>query len=262
MPNPRHDQAAWDAVAAFWHDRMGEGNDFVDTLVWPRVWKLLPNLDGARVLDVGCGNGLYARKLAAEGARVVAVDYSPRMIAIARSATRDSDIDYRVLDASDPDSLGNLSTDAFDAVLAAMVLMDMSDIGPLLRSLPRLLQPTGGFVFATAHPSFNSPQASLESRPDGSGELHVRSYLTSTRTPGVAIRGQPADTLFYHRPLAELLRMAFESGLVLDAVEEPSFPSDHPRGSKTDSWGGRYHEFPPVLVGRLRPFRCEGRGSR
>lgn len=252
MPDSREDQAAWDAVAAFWHQRMGEGNDFVDTLIWPLVQRLLPPLDASRILDVGCGNGLYSRKLAADGARVLAVDYSSEMISHARAATRDGDVDYAVLDAADRDGLRGLPAGTFDAVIAMMVLMDMSDIGPLLRALPRLLKPAGCFVFATAHPSFNSPHASLALGADGSGEVRIVSYQSESRTPGVAIRGQPAETPFYHRPLAELLRPAFESGLVLDALEEPSFPHDHPHGTKRDSWGGPYHEFPPVLVGRLR----------
>ncbi len=58
--------------------------------------------------------------------------------------------------------------------------------------------------------------------------------------------------LCFHRPLSELLRPAFEAGLVLDALEESGFPPEHPQGSKPDSWGGRFHEFPAVIVGRFR----------
>ena len=252
MPDPLDDQPAWDAVAAYWHERMGEGNDFVDVLIWPAVRRLLSPIRGSNVLDIGCGNGLYARRLAAEGARVLAVDFSPTMIVQARAVGPDDAIDYAVLDASDPDQLNRLPAAAFDAVLATMALMDMSDLGPLFRALPGLLRAKGSFVFATAHPSFNSPHAKLDPGTDGSGEVRVTSYQTVSRTSEVAMRGQPVETPFYHRPLAELLRPAFESGLVLDALEEASFPPDHPQGSRSDSWGGRYHEFPAVLLGRLR----------
>ncbi len=256
MAGSRHDaqedRDAWDAVAGFWHERMGEGNDFVETLIWPRVRRLLPPLRGARILDVGCGNGLYARKLAGEGARVMGVDYSVSMIARAKDATPDLDVEYAVMDASVEEGLKALPSRAFDAVLTTMVLMDMSDVGPLFRCLPRILRPNGTIVFATAHPSFNSAPARREIGSDGLGEIHVLSYRTASRATGAAIRGQPALTASYHRTLADLLRPAFAAGLVLDALEEPSFPPTHPHGSREDSWGGRYHEFPPVLVGRLR----------
>ena len=134
-----------------------------------------------------------------------------------------------------------------------MVLMDMSDIRPLFRALPRVLRPNGVFVFATAHPCFNSPHAQLELGAAGSGgAVRVLAYRTPSRTPGEAIRGQPAKTLTFHRPLAELLRPAFAAGLTLDALEEAAFSPDHPQGVNPNSWGGEFHQFPAVMVGRLR----------
>lgn len=197
-------------------------------------------------------SGARHRKLAAEGAHVMGVDYSSSMIAHARQATRDPHVEYTVLDASDGGDLKALPGAAFDAVLTTMVMMDMSDLGPLFRGLPRILRPNGTVVFATAHPSFNSAPARRQIGGDGLGEIHVLSYRTPSRATGAAIRGQPALTASYHRTLADLLRPAFDAGFALDALEEPSFPPTHPDGAAKDSWGGRYHEFPPVLVGRLR----------
>jgi hypothetical protein len=39
---------------------------------------------------------------------------------------------------------------------------------------------------------------------------------------------------------------------VLDALEEPAFPPDHPSGQNSLSWGGNLSEIPPVLIARLR----------
>jgi ubiquinone/menaquinone biosynthesis C-methylase UbiE len=58
-----------------------------------RIRALLPR-PGARVLDLGCGMGEYARALAAQGAQVVAVDASARSVQVAAAApagARDSD---------------------------------------------------------------------------------------------------------------------------------------------------------------------------
>jgi len=52
-----------------------------------------------RVLEVGCGTGAVARRLATGGARVTAIDLSPRMIDVARVRTNDAlGIEYRVGD--------------------------------------------------------------------------------------------------------------------------------------------------------------------
>jgi len=44
-------RAAWNQNAAFWNERMGEGNDFVEVLIWPATEWLLELRPGERVLD-------------------------------------------------------------------------------------------------------------------------------------------------------------------------------------------------------------------
>jgi hypothetical protein len=41
---------------------MGEGNDFVEVLIWPATERLLDITSGDRVLDIACGNGLTSRQ--------------------------------------------------------------------------------------------------------------------------------------------------------------------------------------------------------
>jgi 2-polyprenyl-3-methyl-5-hydroxy-6-metoxy-1,4-benzoquinol methylase len=74
---------AWNRNAEFWNERMGEGNDFFNILLWPAVERLLKPQLGERLLDVACGNGLTSRRLATAKARVTAFDVSGAMIAIA-----------------------------------------------------------------------------------------------------------------------------------------------------------------------------------
>src|SRR6185312_14192222 len=63
---------------------------------WPAFQRLLPaSLRDARVLDLGCGLGYFAREARARGAReVVAVDLSERMLQAARARTDDTGIVY------------------------------------------------------------------------------------------------------------------------------------------------------------------------
>ncbi len=70
-------QAIWNAKAAFWDERMGaDGNVFQRLLIGRATERLLALREGERVLDVACGNGVMARRLAAIGAQVVACDFS------------------------------------------------------------------------------------------------------------------------------------------------------------------------------------------
>jgi len=252
---------AWDANAAFWDERMGEGNDFVEVLVWPATERLLQLSPGERVLDIACGNGLTSRRLAARGAKVVAFDFARKMIAHARERTAafDDRITYHVLDATDEDALLALGEGQFDAALCQMALFDMAEIEPLLRALARLLRPEGRFVFSVIHPCFNSAKvthvAELEDR-DGqivtAYSVKVSAYMTSHVSLGAAIAGQPRPQLYFHRPLQVLLGAGLEAGFMIDGLEERAFPADHPTGSNPLSWGGNFSEIPPVLVVRMR----------
>src|ERR1041385_6021430 len=97
-------RVAWDTNADFWDAHMGdEGNDFQKTLVGIPTLKLLNLQPDETVLDIACGNGLFARRMAEAGAQVFAFDFSARLIerALARNGDYTGRIEYHVLDATD-----------------------------------------------------------------------------------------------------------------------------------------------------------------
>jgi 2-polyprenyl-3-methyl-5-hydroxy-6-metoxy-1,4-benzoquinol methylase len=257
----RETQDAWNQNAAFWDARMGEGNDFVEVLIWPAVERLLRLRPGESVLDIACGNGLTSRRLAALGTQIVAFDFAQEMIRHARQRAANSPdrIDYRVLDATDPDALLTLGSQGFDAALCNMALFDMAEIRPLFQALAHLLRPAGRFVFSVIHPCFNNPHAvHVGELEDQGGDMvtvysvKVSGYMSSTVVHGAAMRDQPRPQLYFHRPLHTLLGAGLDAGFVLDGLEERSFPPDHPPGSHPLSWGPQFSEIPPVLVARMR----------
>ncbi|MCB0064636.1 MAG: methyltransferase domain-containing protein [Caldilineaceae bacterium] len=255
-------RTAWNTNAAYWDARMGDtGNDFVNGLIWPMAKVLLDLQAGERVLDVGCGNGLYARRMAALGAQVDAFDFAEEMISLARGYPSDhaDKLTYHVLDATDEAALLTLGTQQFDAALSTMALMDIADIDPLFRTLAQLLKPGGRFVFATAHPCFNSARCThvIETADrDGNLESHfsIKSsgYMTPATAQGIAIKGQPLPQLYFDRPLHLLLASGFQTGFVVDALEERAFMPDERKTNNSLWWGDQFGEFPPVLIVRMR----------
>ena len=251
---------AWEKNASFWDDRMGEGNDFVEVLIWPPTERFLNLQAGESVIDIACGNGLYARRLASKGAEVVAFDFSEEMIryAVQRSEEYSQTIEYLVMDATDEAALLSLGERKFDAAICSMALFDIVDIAPLFRALGHILKEDGRFVFSMMHPCFNSPHATLMAEQvDFEGDLvtqysvKVKGYLSPTIKKGVAIMGQPKPQIYFHRPLQDVFAPGFEAGFILDALEERAFPAEHPSGRDALSWGGNFHEIPPVLVVRM-----------
>lgn len=256
--------AAWEANAAFWDERMGEGNDWVERLSWPALSELLAVRPGARILDVACGNGLTSRRLAALGATVVGIDFSEAMLAHARARTEAHEataaIEYRHVDATDEAALVALGERGFDGALSNMALMDMAEIGPLFRALARLLRPGACFVFSVPHPAFNGARFALFAERSDLGNVdgleyvygvRVTGYLEVETTSALGIVGQPQAQPYFHRPLAELLRPAFAAGFVLDGLEERAFGPEDRDDRRGPNWNN-LPSIPPVLVVRLR----------
>ncbi|MCJ7551107.1 MAG: methyltransferase domain-containing protein [Anaerolineae bacterium] len=249
---------AWEINAAYWDDGIGEGNDFVNHLIWPATERMLTVAPGERVLDAACGNGLYARRLVALGAEVVAFDFSAALIERARARDQGS-ITYRVLDATNEAALLSLGPRSFDAAICQMALFDISDIRPLMQALSQLLKPGGRFIFSLMHPCFNNPSTThTAEQEDREGKIvttyamKVYGYLSSVARRGAVGRGQPKAHVYFHRSLQTLLGICFEVGFVMDALEEPGFSPDHPSGHNGLSWGGHFSEIPPVLMARMR----------
>lgn len=250
----------WNRNAAWWDEKVGsEGNATHRVLVAPATERLLQLRPGETVLDIACGNGQFARRMADLGAHVVAFDFSEVFVERARAHSTDyrDRIEYLVLDATDPSALRSFGKSRFDAAICTMALMDIADLGPLATVLPEFLKPGGRFVFSVTHPCFNTTGAQrfVEEAHDGGVQrtvygVKVTAYLTPAARLGVGIAGQPAPQYYFERPLNVLLRPFFEAGFVLDGLEEPAWTSEDARPGL--SWRNAV-EIPELLVVRLRP---------
>lgn len=204
--------SAWETNAEFWDDFMGEeSNHFHRDLVRPFTEKLLDVKAGDLILDIACGNGNFSRRLAENGANVVAFDYSPKMIELAkrRRANFLDKINFNVCDATNYDELLTLKQDRpFDKAVANMAIMDISEISPLMKAIYEMLIPNGVFVFATHHPCFTYPN---------------KDYFTSCIDEGEAIAGQPVLQNYYHRSMEDIFREAFDAGFLIDGFYEVPF---------------------------------------
>ncbi len=216
----------WEENAKFWDDYMGdESNFFHRQVVRPGVDALMQIQPEDFVLDIACGNGNYSAYLAAQGARVVAFDYSEKMIALARKRRKDflDRIEFCVADATDRDSLMALRKNRpFTKAVSNMAVMDIADVRPLFQCVRDLLEEGGVFVFATQHPCF----VTLTER-----------YKASHSYYGEAIPGQPKKQCYYHRSMQEIFNLCFQAGFVIDGFYEESY------GEK---------ETPDVMIVRAR----------
>lgn len=108
------------------------------------VAAMLPEAPGARLLDAGCGDGIYAVQQARRGAMVTALDLSLPMLAAGRQRATDAGVTVRWCQG-DIEALP-FADDHFDIVLAVTVLCMIDSPERAVRELARVLQPGGVLV--------------------------------------------------------------------------------------------------------------------
>src|SRR5215470_13161843 len=114
---------------------------------------LLPDVEGKRVLDLGCGLGQLALYLAERGAaKVVGVDISEHMLAVAQAERAHPRIIYR------REALEHVVFDSerFDLVVSSLAFHYVEDYAGLVERIAGWLSPGGVLVFSTEHPIFTA----------------------------------------------------------------------------------------------------------
>ena len=106
------------------------------------------SLQGAQVLDVGCGAGLLSEALAGEGAEVVALDLAPELLKVARLHGLESGVavDYRLQSV---ESLAAEMPGRFDAITCMEMLEHVPDPAAIIGACARLLNPGGKLYVST-----------------------------------------------------------------------------------------------------------------
>lgn len=136
------------ATGDVWWDPAGPlgGLHLLNQVRVPYFERVLGGYAGKRILDVGCGGGVFAEAMARAGASVVAFDASPASVEAAIAHARGSglEIDYRhgLAESFEPG-------ERFDAVMAVDVLEHVADLDLSLDTCARALKPGGTFGFLT-----------------------------------------------------------------------------------------------------------------
>jgi SAM-dependent methyltransferase len=195
---------AWERRADEWTAWARKpGHDVYFTrLNWPAFEQLLP-ASGRLTLDLGCGEGRLGQLLQPAGHRLVGLDSSPTLAALARE-TGSYD---RVLDADA--SAIPLDDGAVDLVVAFMSLHDMDDPAAAIAECARVLEPGGLLCAAIVHP-LNRPEERLVNY------FEHQHAADSVETNGLTMTFESID-----RPLEYYTNALEDAGFVIERLREP-----------------------------------------
>ena len=217
---------SWGRMAGWYDAKQGDTGDFWHrTLIDPTFLRVVGDVRGLYVLDLGCGNGYLSRRFSQAGAKVVAVDASAPVIerARARESQEPLGIEYHVADAA---RLEFLRAGTLDLVACHMALMDIEHADGAIGEVARVLRTGGRFVASLSHPCFDQGPSSTWLTEPLFRTTKVWRKIEKYREPFAdeipweIAPGQIVTTTGYHRPLSWYARAVRGAGLLIRSLEE------------------------------------------
>ncbi|CAA9363432.1 MAG: SAM-dependent methyltransferase [uncultured Nocardioidaceae bacterium] len=250
----RANRGDWDRIADEYQAEHGEFLRDVG-FVWSpegldeQDARLLGDVSGRRVLEIGCGAGQCGRWLVSRGAEAFGLDLSQRQLQHSRRIDQDTGVTLPAVCATA--TRIPAADDSFDIACSAYgALPFVLDAGLVLREVARVLRPGGRFVFSVPHPI----RWTLPDDPSADGLRVTRPYFD--RTPYVEQDEEGTVTYVeHHRTLGDWVRCVEGAGFALFDLIEPEWPPGHDR-----TWGA-WSRQRGTLVPGTAIFCCTLRGA-
>jgi SAM-dependent methyltransferase len=177
----------------------------------PATLSLLPEVDGLKVLDAGCGPGIYVLWLIEHGAEVVGFDASPKMVHLARERIGHQDHRALILQGDLANPLDFLDDLSFDLILSSLALDYVADWELVFKEFFHVLRPAGRLVFSVGHPFADFLRAQ-----GSSNYFDLEQVIETWRSFGFEV-----EVPFYRRPFTETIAPLLAAGFLLDKMLEP-----------------------------------------
>lgn len=215
---------AWDRVSATYRDNRQLD---VDTLSYgpfgptEATVKLLGDVRGRRVLDVGCGAGQACVALARQGAQVSGIDFSEAQLDLARKLAVTHNVSIEFVQGRAED-LTPFPTHSQDVILSVYTFHYIATMAQCLRECARVLDTNGRLIFSLDHPFrdcfFDEAEQEDTIYP-------ARSYFdTKPLTWPFGDTGVRMQS--YHRTIAQWVEMIQTAGFRIGQLLEPKLPND------------------------------------
>lgn len=218
------------------YDVVSYGPDIADE----RAFRLLGNVEGKRVLELGCGGGQASIALARQGAKVIAVDPSMHRLDAVRSACDREGVKVE-LHQADLAEIAFVRADTVDLVVSIFSLATVPDLDRVFRQVHRVLKTECHLVFSVPHPSFTMMDLV------GDDPLRIgRSYFDREPADWSTSDSSGKD---YRRTIADLFTSLTRANFRVDTMLEPEAGAETVHSK---FWNLAMHWIPSTLILRAR----------
>lgn len=184
---------------------------------WETLKRMLPDFQGKRVLDLGCGFGWHCQYAMENGAAsAVGVDISEKMLEEARKKNQYSQVEYQRCAMEDIE----FEEESFDCVISSLAFHYLESFSDIAEKVYRYLAPGGDFVFSAEHPVFTAygTQDWIYDEDGKIAHFPVDNYFIEGKRDAVFL-GE--SVVKYHKTLTTYLNTLLKLGFIITGIEEP-----------------------------------------
>ena len=200
---------------------------------------LLDDLDGTRVIELGCGGAQFGLGIATHGAEVTGVDISEEQLEYARKLADEHGEEIDLVETTVTD-MPMIEGEAYELAVSAFAFQWVEDLKACFEEAHRVLVPGGRLVFSVDHPFYRilDPETGDIATSYFDGEPR-REYSEKI----------DAELVIYRRRVSDIVNALIDAGFTIEELCEPGF--DDP--DEYDSEYGMFRPermatFPPTLV--------------
>lgn len=232
---------SWGGVAD-WYDKHLSGSDdtYHSKVIFPNMLRLIGDSKGKKVLDLACGQGIFAQQLRDKGALVTGVDLGKELIAIAEKhndTIKEKGTHKVVYHVGGAEDLYMIKDKSIDIAVCILALQNIENLQKTIEEVHRVLTAGGRFIFVLNHPSFRNAKQTYwaYNEKDGVQYRRVDEYMSESHvridmTPGSV--NDKKFTVSFHRPLQVYVKALAKSGFAVTRLEEWVSHRESERGPK------------------------------
>lgn len=193
--------------------------NYNDLIEQPIVFKLLGDLNGKDVIDLGCGYGVMSKKIADHGAKkVLGVDNSRKMIQKAKEEYSHKNVSYKIL----PLEQLSVISDEYDIVVSCLAIHYVEDLYKLFSDIYSLTRVNGNFIFSMEHPIYTASKCTQKWISDSNNKViaFVTDHYGEEGKREIEWLGK--NVLKFHHKMETVINALIKSNFIIEQIIEPT----------------------------------------